>query len=170
MNRLQTLYTDADRAITRWMGRNGVTLLRISLGLIFLWFGLLKFFPSIPLPESEQLGAQVLQRFSFGLISPPGGTRVLGALETVIGLGLLAGRFLRTVLFLLFGQMIGTFTPMFLFPGEVFARMPYAPTLLGMYIIKNFVLISAAIVIGATVRGARIRPDFETTFQTKKPK
>jgi len=56
---------------------------------------------------------------------------------------------------------------MFLYPEEVFTRTPYAPTLLGLYIIKNVVLISAGIVIGATVRGARMRQDFDTTFQTK---
>jgi len=57
------------------------------------------------------------------------------------------------VLLLLFVQMLGTLTPLVLFPGEVFARVPYAPTLEGQYIIKNAVLISAAIVLGATVRG-----------------
>lgn len=45
------------------------------------------------------------------------------------------------------GLIIGTL------PGEVFTRIPYAPTLEGQYIIKNAVLISAAIVLGATVRG-----------------
>src|ERR1041385_3580436 len=108
MNKLSSLYTDLDRAITRWMGRNGVTLLRVSLGVVFLWFGVLKFFPSIPLPQSEELGARVLHRLSFGLISDPVGIGILGVLETMIGLGLLAGRFLRTVLFLLIVQMIGT--------------------------------------------------------------
>jgi hypothetical protein len=52
--------------------------------------------------------------------------------------------------------MLGTITPIFLFPQEVFARIPYAPTLEGQYIIKNIILISAGIVIGATVRGGRM--------------
>ena len=52
--------------------------------------------------------------------------------------------------------MAGTFTPLFLFPDECFTHVPYAPTLEGQYIIKNIVLISAGIVIGATVRGGRL--------------
>jgi len=73
--------------------------------------------------------------------------------------GLVAGVFTRAVLLLLFVQMIGTLAPVLLFPGEVFHRIPYAPTLEGQYIIKNLVLISAALVIGATVRGGSLVAD-----------
>lgn len=161
------LFHTADHAITRWMARHGVLLLRVSLGVVFLWFGALKFFPALPLPQSEELGVRILGRLSFGLLAPAAAQALLAALECAIGLGLLAGRFLRTVIFLLVAQMVGTFAPMFLYPEEVFARAPYAPTLLGLYIIKNVVLVSAGIVIGATVRGARMRHDFETAFQTR---
>ena len=60
---------------------------------------------------------------------------------------------LRGILLLLYMQMLGTLTPIILFPHEVFAFIPYAPTLEGQYIIKNLVMISAGIVVGATVRG-----------------
>ena len=63
---------------------------------------------------------------------------------------------MRATLFLLAVQMAGTLMPLLLFPHEVFTRIPYAPTLEGQYIIKNAVLISAAIVLGATVRGGRL--------------
>jgi hypothetical protein len=49
--------------------------------------------------------------------------------------------------------MAGTITPLFLFPTETFTAFPYAPTLEGQYIIKNIVLVGAAMVVGATVRG-----------------
>jgi hypothetical protein len=49
--------------------------------------------------------------------------------------------------------MLGTLTPLVLFPGEVFTLVPFAPNLEGQYIIKNAVLVSAAMVLGATVRG-----------------
>jgi hypothetical protein len=55
--------------------------------------------------------------------------------------------------------MLGTITPIFLFPQEVFTRVPYAPTLEGQYIIKNIVLISSGLVIGATVRGGLVVAD-----------
>src|SRR5690606_15424480 len=78
---------------------------------------------------------------------------ILAVWECLIGLGLLLGRFMRATLLLLFVQRLGTITPLFLFPHEVFLRIPYAPTLEGQYIIKNMVLISAGLVLGATVRG-----------------
>lgn len=71
-------------------------------------------------------------------------------------MGLLFGAYLRATLFLLWLQMLGTITPLFLFPAECFTKFPYAPTLEGQYIIKNVVLISAGLVIGATVRGGRL--------------
>jgi hypothetical protein len=60
------------------------------------------------------------------------------------------------VLLLLFVQMLGTLTPLFLFPVETFATFPFVPTLEGQYIIKNVVIVSAAIVLGATVRGGEL--------------
>jgi hypothetical protein len=68
---------------------------------------------------------------------------------------------MRFTLLLLFAQMLGTITPVFFFPAEVFTRIPYAPTLEGQYIIKNLVLISAGLVIGATVRGGAVVADPE---------
>ncbi|NLF67072.1 MAG: hypothetical protein GX579_21000, partial [Chloroflexi bacterium] len=66
---------------------------------------------------------------------------------------------LRATLLLLFVQMLGTLLPIVFFPSEVFLRVPYAPTLEGQYIIKNLVLISAGLVIGATVRGGWMVPE-----------
>ena len=140
-----------DIRLTRWMAHNGVTLLRISLGIVFLWFGALKFFPG--LSPAHDLAARTIERLSGGLVGQELSVPVLATWESLIGLGLLFGVFLRAVLLLLGLQMIGTLTPLVLFPAEVFTRIPYAPTLEGQYIIKNAVLISAAIVIGATVRG-----------------
>ena len=77
----------------------------------------------------------------------------LAGWECVIGLGLLLGWGLRGVLLLLYVQMLGTLMPIALFPHEVFTRIPYAPTMEGQYIVKNLVLISVGIVVGATVRG-----------------
>jgi hypothetical protein len=63
---------------------------------------------------------------------------------------------MRTTLLLLWLQMLGTITPLLIFPGELFTVIPYAPTLEGQYIIKNIIPISAGIVIGATVRGGKL--------------
>lgn len=143
-----------DVRITRAMARHGLLLLRVSLGVVFLWFGALKFFPG--LSPAQGLASRTISVLSFGLVPPSVSLPVLAAWECVIGLGLLAGARLREVLLLLFLQMAGTLTPIFLFPGEVFTRVPYAPTLEGQYIIKNVVLVAAGIVVGATVRGGRV--------------
>ena len=148
------LYHRADAAITRWMARYGVTLLRISLGVVFFWFGLLKFFPG--LSPATELATRTIDVLTFGKVPQGVAINVLAAWETLIGLGLILGIAMRATLLLLFVQMLGTITPIFFFPELVFTRVPYAPTLEGQYIIKNLVLISAGIVIGATVRGGAL--------------
>ena len=146
-----------DRRLTRWMAREGPLLLRISLGIVFLWFGALKFFPD--LSPAQDLAIRTMHALSFGRVPPSVTLPVLAGWECLIGLGLLTGRLLRVTLLLMFVQMLGTITPVFLFPSEVFVRIPYAPTLEGQYIIKNLVLISAGVVIGATVRGGKLVAD-----------
>lgn len=136
------------------MGQYGILLLRISLGLVFLWFGLLKFFPDVS--PAQGIATLTIERLTFGLISPEAAIILLAIWETLIGLGLILGIFLRATLFLLFTQMLGTMTPLLLFPADTFIIFPFVPTLEGQYIIKNLVLISAGLVVGATVRGGRI--------------
>ena len=145
-----------DRRITAWMARYGLTLLRVSLGIVFLWFGVLKFFPG--LSPAQGLATRTIGVLSFGTLSAEASISILAVWETLIGLGLILGVFLRATLLLLFVQMLGTITPLFLFPAQAFSHFPYAPTLEGQYIIKNLVLLSAGIVIGATVRGGKIVP------------
>jgi uncharacterized membrane protein YphA (DoxX/SURF4 family) len=146
-----------DRRITAWLGRHGVLLSRLSLGIIFLWFGALKFVPDWS-PAAE-LASRTIEQVTFGLVPPELGLLVLAAWESLIGLGLLTGKFLRITLFLLAVQMMGTLLPLVLFPRETFVVFPLAPTLEGQYIIKNLVLLSAAAVVGATVRGRGLAPE-----------
>ena len=144
-------YNQLDKRITDWMARHGITLLRISLGVIFLWFGVLKFFPG--LSPAQSLAARTIDMLTFGMVPASVSVPMLALWECAIGIGLLTNLFMRTTLLFLFVQMMGTITPIFLFPSEVFTVLPYAPTLEGQYIIKNIVLVSAGLVIGSTVRG-----------------
>lgn len=139
------------------MADYGIVLMRVALGIVFLWFGILKFFPG--LSPAEGLAGRTIEMLSFGVISAQLALLILAVWECLIGIGLLAGRFLRATLALLFVQMLGTLTPLVLFPAETFAVFPFAPTLEGQYIIKNAVLIAGAVVIGSTVRGGRIQPE-----------
>ncbi len=140
-----------DVRITQWMARYGVVTLRVALGVVFFWFGALKFFPN--LSPAQTLAVDTIDVLTLGLM--PGGVSLvlLATLECAIGLGLISGRLMRPTLLLLAFQMVGAASPLLLFPGEVFTAFPYAPTLEGQYIIKNIVLVSAGLVIGATVRG-----------------
>jgi len=143
-----------DIRITETLARMGVPALRIGLGIVFVWFGVLKFFPN--LSPAETLAARTIEVLTLGVVKPAIALPVLAAWETLIGVGLILGRYLRTTLFLLAVQMLGTLTPLVIFPSETFSTFPIAPTLEGQYIIKNVVLIAAAMVVGATVRGGRL--------------
>jgi uncharacterized membrane protein YphA (DoxX/SURF4 family) len=154
MNQWRERFDRIDLRLTRWMARYGIVLLRVSLGLVFLWFGFLKFFPG--LSPAEELVTATINRLSFGLIPPATAAILVATLETLIGLGLITGLFMRLTLLLLAFQMVGTAMPILLFPDQVFQIVPIVPTLKGQYIIKNLVLASAGLVIGATVRGGRL--------------
>ena len=155
-----TRFTDSplldslDRRITSLMADYGLLLLRLALALIFLWFGVLKFFPG--LSPAETLAGKTIETLSLQTISASTAVFILAIWECVIEIGLLTGRFMRLTLLLLFVQMLGTLTPLLLFPQETWLVFPIAPTLEGQYIIKNAVLIAGAVVLGATVRGGRI--------------
>jgi len=153
----RTRFDRIDRRVTAVLARSGVPVVRLSLGVVFLWFGALKFIPG--LSPAEDLAARTIDQLSGGVVGPALSVPVLAAWECLIGLGLLSGRFLRGTLLLMGLQMIGTLTPLLLFPAETFTRFPYAPTLEGQYIIKNVVLIAAAMVVGATVRGGRLEAE-----------
>jgi uncharacterized membrane protein YphA (DoxX/SURF4 family) len=146
----KTLFEFVDRRITSWMSKYGLLLLRLSIGIVFFWFGILKFFPG--LSPAQDLAIRTIDLLAFGLIPGNISIHILATWEVLIGIGLLTGVYMRVTLLLLFLQMIGTMTPVFLFPAEVFTKIAYTPTLEGQYIIKNLVIISAGIVLGATVR------------------
>ena len=165
MENLRILFDRVDVRVTNWMARYGVLLLRISLGIVFFWFGVLKFFPG--LSPAQGLATRTIEVLTFGLIPPEVSIYILAVWECLIGIGLIFGIFMRATLLLLFVQMLGTITPLFFFPQEAFLHIPYAPTMEGQYIIKNMVLISAWLVIGATVRGGAMVADPKVVQRVK---
>jgi uncharacterized membrane protein YphA (DoxX/SURF4 family) len=157
MSTLYQKYLRFDADATRWMAKTGIVLLRISLGVIFFWFGFLKFFPG--LSPAADLATRTIEILTFGLIQPHVALILLAIWECAIGLGMITGKFMRLTLLLLFAQMAGTLTPLIFFRDETFIIFPLVPTLEGQYIIKNIALVSAGIVIGATVRGGRLESE-----------
>ena len=122
--------------------RVGVPLLRISLGVVFLWFGLLKIFDVSPV---SGLVAKTIYWFDPDVVVP-----ALGAVEVFVGACLLAGRLMRVAVPLLVLQMAGTFLVLVLLPDVAFrGGNPLRLTVEGEFVIKNLVLASAGLVIGS---------------------
>lgn len=138
-----------DDRVTEWMQSNATRLLRISLGIVFLWFGALKFFPGVS--PAEALAGDTLQVITFGWIPRRLTLLILATWECAIGIGFVTGRALRLTLVLLFLQMLGTLTPLLIFTALCFKSFPLVLTFEGQYIVKNLVLMSAALAIGGSL-------------------
>lgn len=138
-----------DRRVSAAMSRVGEPALRLSLAVIFIWFGLLKplgLSPAAPLVEAT------VRWMPF--FSPQQWVGVIGWWEVAIGITFLFRSTLRIAIALLFMQMVGTFLPLVMLPYATFqpGHYPFVPTMEGQYIIKNLLIISAALVVGGTVR------------------
>src|SRR6056297_3852347 len=135
---------EVDDTVTAEMDRWGVPVLRVAIAVVFVWFGALKVFGISP---AGDLGASTVYVVDPALFVP-----VLGVWEVVIGLCLCYRPLIRFGIFLLFLQLPGTFLPIILLPEVVYTTAPYALTVEGQYIVKNLVIIGAALAIGSTVR------------------
>ncbi len=143
-NTLLLWFERVDPIIAGWMSRHGIMLLRISLGIIFLWYGLLK---TVGISPAQELVVNTVY-----WVDPAWFVPFLGWWEALIGVCLLYRPLVRIGILLLAFQMPGTFLPLVLLPEVCFTSIPFGLTMEGQYIVKNLVLISAAIVVGGTVR------------------
>jgi uncharacterized membrane protein YkgB len=131
-----------DERLRPLLARIGVPLLRISLGVVFLWFGLLKIFDVSPV---SGLVANTIYWFDPDVVVP-----ALGVFEVFVGACLVAGRLMRIALPLLVLQMAGTFMVLVLLPDVAFRDgNPFLLTVEGEFVVKNLVLLSSALVIGS---------------------
>ncbi len=127
------------------VNRNALLFLRISIGIIYLWFGTLKFFEGYS--PAEDLAINTINKLTFGLIPEPLNITLLATWECVLGILLIVGKWLRTALVLLLIHMVCTFTPLLFFPSVSFKYAPYGFTLVGQYIMKNIIIICAAVIL-----------------------
>lgn len=137
------------------LARSSITVLRVSLGLVFLGFGVLKFFDRSP---AQDLAERTTDALTFGLISGTAAGILVAALESSIGICLITGRQVRLGLALLAVTMVGILSPLVLFPGDLFAGRDHAPTLEGQYVLKDVVLLAGGLVIAARELGGRPLP------------
>jgi len=138
---------ELDELLLRMLRRWSITALRLALGSIFLWFGALKVFGSSPVAALIQETYHFMPLSIFVLF--------LGVWEVAIGIGIIMKRALRWVLILLGVHLIGTFTAIWFNPAIFFVRgVPFCLTVNGEFVIKNLVLITAALVIA----GYEVKP------------
>lgn len=150
---LMTLKPMVTDRLAGWLARHSITALRVSLGLVFLGFGVLKFIPGAS--PAEELAVRTLETLTFGVIS--GGTALLvtAIAESFIGVTLITGKLLRIGLLVLAGSLVGIMSPLVLFFTDLF---PGAPNLVGQYVVKDIVLVAAGLVVAARALGARLVP------------
>ena len=145
----------------RWLIAHSITMLRVSVGVVFVVFGVLKFFPGVS--PAQDLVVRTTDILTIGLI-PAGVALVLVAtLECVIGLSLITGRAMRAGVYLLAIQLIGILSPLVLLAERMFAGPHGAPTLEGQYVLKDLILVGAGLVVAATLSGARLTRGSEET-------
>ena len=127
-------------------------LVRIPIFIIFFWFGFLKI---IDLSPAQQLVKDTVYWMPF--LTAESWTYIIGAWEVLIAICFLFKRTTLIAMILLFLQMSGTFLPLVILPEITFQNSnPFLPTLEGQYIIKNIIIITAALMIGRSYLNVKL--------------
>lgn len=150
MPRMHPRLDRLDRRIAAFMHRVGHPVHRVTLALFFVWVGLLKQF-------GYTTGSSLLAQTVY-LGSPGVTVAFLGWWEVAIGLSLLHPATIRVSILLMAIRVPGTVLALILKADVCFHGAPWAPTPEGQYLIKDLMLLGAAMVIGGTVRH-RHRPE-----------
>lgn len=149
-----------DRAVARssqWLNQHSIDILRVSLGLVFLVFGAIKFVPGAS--PAEDLVIRTIDALTLGIVSGQSAVVLTAITECVIGITLVTGRFLRVGLVVLGGALVGIMSPLVLFFGDLVAD---GITLDAQYVFKDIVLAAAGLVIAARALGAKLTPSDDT--------
>lgn len=123
------------------INRSFIYFLSFSIGIVYLWFGALKFFPH--LSPAEDLAKNTIQLLTFRLIPSQISIIALAVWETVLGILFITNCCRKVAIIAAFIHMLGTFTPLFLFPDQSFTVNAFSFTLLGQYILKNLIIVGA---------------------------
>lgn len=125
-----------------------LTMLRLALGTVFVWFGALKLFDVTPVGD---LVAGTVPFLDASWFVP-----VLGAGEVALGLALMVGRYLTALSAALVAHLSGTFLVLVVQPELAFQHgNPLLLTTIGEFVVKNIVLVCAALVLASRLRESR---------------
>lgn len=139
-----TTFAKVDAAITKFLRRWSIPALRVSLGIVFLWFGLLKVLDVTPVTD--------LVADTVYWVDPDWFVPLLGFAEIAVGVALITGLALRAALAVFAAQMVGTFLVLVIQPDVAFQDGNiFELTVEGEFVVKNLVLLSAGLVVGSTV-------------------
>jgi putative oxidoreductase len=153
LNSAEARLERAELAIHEWLVLYSMAILRVSLGSIFLGFGALKLLGVSP---AANLVEATTHAMFLGLVPGPIALVGVGLLECTIGILLIAGKGMRVAMYMLAGQLVGILSPVVLLSTRLFSGSHNAPTLEGQYVLKDVVLVAAAMVIATTLRGGRL--------------
>lgn len=145
MNEAVTRLRRIETKFLKWTESYSLIFLRVSIGIIYALFGVLKFFPNYS--PAEPLAINTIEALSFGMLAGNSALLSLAVFETGLGLCIIFQYRLRLTIYLTIGHMLGTFLPLVFFPDQVFTALPLSLSLVGQYIIKNFVIVGALLVL-----------------------
>lgn len=120
-------------------------LLALSIGIVYIWFGSLKWFPNVS--PAQELAKNTIDVLTFSLIPSHISIMILAFWETLVGILLIANVWRRFVVIIALTHMVLTFSPLLFFPDQVFNNIPFQLTLLGQYIFKNIVIIAGLFIL-----------------------
>jgi putative oxidoreductase len=148
MHKIERDFDRLDYRIVDFAAHHAIQMLRISLAVVYLWFGALKVFGASPVADLVEKMAFVVPRRMF--------VRLMGVWEIAIGTALLFRIALRPTLLLYFLQLTGTFMVFLVRPREGFeGRNPLLLTKTGEFVVKNLVLLAAGVAVGSTIHRER---------------
>jgi putative oxidoreductase len=143
--------TATRNAVAAWLARHSITVLRVSLGVVFLAFGLLKFIPGAS--PAEGLVMRTVDTLTLGIVSGTSAVVVTAVMETFIGLTLITGIGMRLGLVALATALVPIMSPLVLFTRDLFPSG--LPTIEAQYVFKDIILAAACAVVAAKAMGAR---------------
>jgi putative oxidoreductase len=151
----RTIVDTAIEKLATFLTAHSVAILRVSHCLVFVVFASFKYV--VGASPAQDLAIATVDKLTLGMVNGHSALLFTAITETIIGVTLLTGRFVKVGLCVMAMAMVGILSPLVLFPGQMWGD--HGPTLTGQYVFKDIVLVAGAMVVAAHALGARLRRD-----------